>query len=52
MIQDEEKESVWIGQPTYTENLLKKLGMYDAKSVSTPVDCSTKLEPAKMKMCQ
>ena len=44
VFQDEEKESVWTGQPIpiYAETC----EMHDAKSVSTPVNCSTKLEPA------
>ena len=29
---------VWIGQPTYTRNILQKFGMEDAKPVSTSVD--------------
>ena len=41
--QDKEQRSVWIGQPTYTENLLKKFGMQDSKPVHTPVDASSKL---------
>ena len=36
----------WLGQPTYTENLLKKFGMQDCKPVGTPVDVGTKLEKA------
>lgn len=35
IVQDQEKKSVWIGQPAYTENLLKKFGMQDCKPVST-----------------
>ena len=38
--------TVWIGQPMYTENVLKKYGMEDAKAVSTPVDVGTKLVKA------
>ena len=37
---------IWIGHPVYVDNLLKKLGMQDAKSVSTPVDTSIKLTKA------
>ena len=38
--------TAWIGQPTYTENVLKKFGMDDAKAISTPVDVGTKLVKA------
>ena len=38
-IQDH-KNSVWIGQESYTENILRKFGMEDAKTVRTPVDTS------------
>jgi len=34
---------VWIGQPTYTEKVLKKFGMDNAKPVDTPVDPNSKL---------
>ena len=37
---------VWIGQPTYTENILKKFGMESCKPVETPVDLSSKLTKA------
>ena len=39
-------EKIWIGQPKYTENLLKKFGMQDCKPVSTPVEPGQKLEAA------
>jgi len=32
-----------MGQPAYVERVLKKYGMQDARSVSTPVDLGTKL---------
>ena len=38
--------TVWIGQPMYIENVLKKYGMEDAKAISTPVDVGTKLVKA------
>ena len=41
--QDHKAGSVWIGQQSYTENILKKFGMEDAKSIRTPVDTSAKL---------
>ena len=34
---------MWIGQQSYTESILKKFGMEDAKNIRTPVDISTKL---------
>ena len=40
---DEEKGCAWIGQPTYTSNLLEKYGMNNCKSIATPVDVGTKL---------
>ena len=44
--QNKESGSIWIGQPAYTENLLKRLGMQDSKPTSTPVEASSKLKPA------
>ena len=44
--QNKESGSIWIGQPAYTENLLKRLGMQDSKPTSTPVEVSSKLKPA------
>ena len=46
ILQDEKSENIWICQPSYTDNLLKKFGMQDCKAVSTPVDVSTKLVKA------
>ena len=37
---------VWIGQPVYTQDILEKFGMSNAKPVSTPVDTSMKLVKA------
>ena len=34
---------VWIGQPTYTGNILKKFGMESWEVVETPVDLSSRL---------
>ncbi|KAK3719576.1 hypothetical protein QZH41_006798 [Actinostola sp. cb2023] len=42
----QEDGKVWIGQPTYTENILKKFGMENCKPVSTPVDPNFKLTKA------
>ena len=44
--QNKEAGSIWIGQPAYIENLLKRLGMQDSKPTSTPADVSSKLQPA------
>ncbi len=46
VVQDEEKGCTWIGQPAYTESLLKKFSMQDCKPVGTPVDVNTKLVKA------
>ena len=43
VVQDYKNGSVWIGQELYTENILKRYGMEDAKPIQTPVDISTKL---------
>ena len=43
IIHNDETNEVWIGQPTYTDNLLRKFGMENAKPVKTPVDTSIKL---------
>ena len=40
------ENEVWIGQPKYTENLLKKFEMQDCKPVSTPAEPGQKLEVA------
>ena len=44
--QNKESGFIWIGQPAYTENFLKRLGMQDSKPTSTPVEVSSKLKPA------
>ena len=46
VIQNHETGSVWIGQQSYTENILKRFGMEDSKTIRTPVDTSTKLVKA------
>ena len=38
IIQD---QKIWMGQPTYTEKLLSKMGMNNCKPVSTPA-CRSK----------
>ena len=44
---DQEEGKVWIGQPNYTRQLLKKYGMEDCKPVSTPVASGQQLIQAK-----
>ena len=44
IVQNEENKTVWIGQPAYTKNVLKKFGMQDCTPVNTPVDVGSKLE--------
>lgn len=46
IVQDCDKGQVWIGQPVYTENILKTFGMENAKPVQPPVDSSQKLVKA------
>ena len=41
--QDHEKGTVWIGQPTFTESILQKYGMSEAKPAKTPVSVNSKL---------
>lgn len=43
VIQDEPTGRVWIGQPSYANEILQKFGMEMAKPVATPVDTSAKL---------
>ena len=43
IVQNDATGDVWMGQPAYIERVLKKYGMQNAKSVSTPVDLGTKL---------
>ncbi len=49
IIQNHTEKSVWIGQPTYTLNVLEKFGLKDAKSVATPVCTGSKLAKATEK---
>ena len=46
VVQNHHKETVWLGQQTYTESMLKKFGFDNAKSISSPVDVGTKLTKA------
>lgn len=41
--QRDNSESVWIGQPEYTRNLLETFGMQHCKPVGTPVSSGVKL---------
>lgn len=41
--QETNPDSIWIGQPGYTERVLTKFKMDEAKPVSTPVDTNNKL---------
>lgn len=34
---------MWLGQPTFTESILRKYGMEDAKLIKTPVNVNSKL---------
>ncbi len=43
IIQDASKNQVWIGQPTFTELLLSKYGLSEAKPTKTPVNVGSKL---------
>lgn len=43
VVQDASKGQVRIGQPSYTENVLKKFGMENSKPIETPIDPSLKL---------
>ena len=46
VIQNRSKGSVWLGQQTYTDNVLRKFGFDSARSVSTPTNPGTKLMKA------
>ena len=41
--QNHKRGTVWIGQPSFTESILQKYGMEEAKSVKTPVSADLKL---------
>jgi len=43
ILQDENSENIWIGQPAYISKILHKFGMQDCKPVSTPADPGAKL---------
>ena len=46
IIQNEETGSMGMGQPLYTDTVLRKFGMDQAKSIKTPVNVSEKLTQA------
>ena len=43
VVQDHENGKVWLGQPTFTESILKRYSMEEVKPVKTPVDVNSKL---------
>lgn len=46
VVQDELAGQVWIGQPAYTQSMLKRFEMHNANPVATPVDVNNKLVKA------
>ena len=46
IMQDQNHESIWIGQPTYSQSLLRRFNMEMAKPVKTPVSSSSRLMKA------
>ena len=50
IVQDEDTGSVWIGQPAYTESILKKFGRENAKVSPTRVTQATRLRKLLMQM--
>ena len=42
VLQNKQNGDVWIGQPPYTQKILRKFNMENAKAVDTPVDASSK----------
>ena len=46
VVQDHKRGTVWMGQPTFTEFVLQKYSMSEAKSVKTPVSVNSKLVKA------
>uniref|UniRef100_A0A1X7SRM0 Reverse transcriptase Ty1/copia-type domain-containing protein n=1 Tax=Amphimedon queenslandica TaxID=400682 RepID=A0A1X7SRM0_AMPQE len=43
VVQNTEKQTIWLGQPTYTKQLLEQFNMSDAKATKTPVNPGVKL---------
>ena len=48
IIQNHKSGEVWNGQPAYTNSVLQKFGMENAKTVNTPVETGTKLMNKKV----
>ena len=46
IVQNQEGKVTWMGQPTYIQKLLTKIGMNDSKPVKTPVDPGHRLVKA------
>ena len=47
IVQNCKAGTIWIGQPIYTEGILKKYGMENCKPVATPADAGLKLTKGK-----
>ena len=47
VVQDLEAGTIWMGQPTYTENLVSHFSMQNTKTCKTPVNPTLKLTKAK-----
>ena len=43
IVQNHRAGTIWIGQPTYIEGVLKKFGMENCKPLTTPVEVGLKL---------
>ena len=43
VVQNHKDDKVWLGQPTFTESILRKYRMEDAKPIKTPVNVNSKL---------
>ena len=43
VLRNKQNGDVWIGQPAYTQKVLRKFNMANTKAVDTPVDASSKL---------
>ena len=46
IVRNQEKKMTWMGQPTYAQTLLAKMGMSDCKPAKTPVDSGHRLTKA------
>ena len=46
VVQDIPGGTIWMGQPSYTETVLREFSMVDAKAVKTPMNSSVKLSKA------